>query len=279
MRKTFILGLGAQKSGTSWLFEYLKTLDQYAAPALKEFHVWDAVEGLHARLLYPLTQRNTGANALRLAMQYCHPLYFVYFRRLLSGRKTITSDISPSYAALPLSRLEMIGNRFARAGIDTKMIFFMRDPVDRIASAFRMYRKLGFTHLAGVGDTSESAGLVQFARTIGCQRRTRYEITLENLRQLSETGKLFIGVYEKIFLGKQFDSVYGFVGGAPRPELENIRVHAGTRGEIGAEVAAELAEIYRETYIYCAEHFPETVEWWKFMPDCGSPAGQSSTRL
>jgi len=266
-QRTFILGLGAQKSGTSWIFQYLNTLDEYAAPALKELHVWDAVEGLHARLLYPLTARNAGANALRLAMQYCHPFYFLYFRRLLSGRKTITSDISPSYAALPLSRLKTISSRFDRVNIETKMIFCMRDPVDRIVSAFRMYRRLRFTHIAGIDNASESSGLVQFARTISCQRRTRYEITLKNLRQLSETQKLFVGIYEKLFLGKQFEAFYEFIGGAPRSELENIRVYAGTRGEIDAEVAAELAETYRETYAYCAEHFPETIEWWKFMPD------------
>lgn len=279
MRKTFILGLGAQKSGTSWLFKYLETLDEYAAPAVKELHVWDAVEGLHARLLHPLTPRNASANALRLAMQYCHSFYFLYFRRLLSGRKTITSDISPSYAALPLSRLKTISNRFDRVKIETKMIFCMRDPVDRIVSAFRMYRKLGFTHIAGVGDASESTGLVQFARTIGCQRRTRYEITLENLRQLSEPAKSFVGTYEKIFLGKQFKPLYEFIGGASRSELENIRVHAGPRGEIGAEIAAELAETYRETYAYCAEHFPETVEWWKFMPDHKMQTNQEGLEL
>ena len=43
MTKTFLLGLGAQKAGTSWLWRYLKSHPQAALGPLKEFAVWQTV--------------------------------------------------------------------------------------------------------------------------------------------------------------------------------------------------------------------------------------------
>lgn len=40
-KRTFILGLGHQKCGTSWLHKYLCHSDQFAEGYSKEFHVWD----------------------------------------------------------------------------------------------------------------------------------------------------------------------------------------------------------------------------------------------
>ncbi len=42
--KTFILGVGAQKAGSTWLFRYLNKLPGAIRPFYKEFHIWNALE-------------------------------------------------------------------------------------------------------------------------------------------------------------------------------------------------------------------------------------------
>ncbi|AGI69422.1 hypothetical protein OAN307_c39940 [Octadecabacter antarcticus 307] len=41
--KRFILGAGAQKSGTTWLYEQFTRQDNFKPPATKELHVFDAI--------------------------------------------------------------------------------------------------------------------------------------------------------------------------------------------------------------------------------------------
>ena len=41
--KTFLLGIGAQKAGTSWLYEYLARRDEIFMSPIKEMHVFDII--------------------------------------------------------------------------------------------------------------------------------------------------------------------------------------------------------------------------------------------
>lgn len=43
MKKTFLLGVGAQKSGTTWLYKYLSDNSNVSFGPLKEYHIWDGI--------------------------------------------------------------------------------------------------------------------------------------------------------------------------------------------------------------------------------------------
>jgi len=43
MHKTFLLGVGAQRSGTRWIYSYLRNSPGAAFGSGKEWHVWDAL--------------------------------------------------------------------------------------------------------------------------------------------------------------------------------------------------------------------------------------------
>ena len=44
MTKTFLLGVGCQKGGTTWLYDYLATSPQFKHGHRKEYHVFDAID-------------------------------------------------------------------------------------------------------------------------------------------------------------------------------------------------------------------------------------------
>lgn len=42
-KKIFILGIGAQKAGTTWLYQYIKNSPKANLGQLKEYHFWNMI--------------------------------------------------------------------------------------------------------------------------------------------------------------------------------------------------------------------------------------------
>ncbi|MDG1459050.1 MAG: hypothetical protein P8Q92_14460, partial [Pseudoprimorskyibacter sp.] len=86
-KRTFILGLGHQKCGTSWLHKYLCHSDQFAEGYSKEFHVWDRKDiPLFARNKIRPSARTfiSRKRYQRYRMEASTNYYFSYFDKLMS---------------------------------------------------------------------------------------------------------------------------------------------------------------------------------------------------
>lgn len=113
-QRTFVLGLGHQKCGTTWLYEYLAQSPKFAEGFAKEFHIWDRKD-------IPLFQANQPKKPrYSLRKSTAHDLhkmstspnfYFDYFDKLMGRHKIITADITPSYSGLSAERLADIKRR------------------------------------------------------------------------------------------------------------------------------------------------------------------------
>lgn len=68
-------------------------------------------------------------------------VYTDYFQSLLSTTVNITGDITPGYCLIDQPGLEQIGDILRRAGFKPRVIFLLRDPIDRIWSAARMIKR------------------------------------------------------------------------------------------------------------------------------------------
>lgn len=98
--KVFLLGLGNQKCGTTWLHQYLCGHDGFKPGFVKEFHIWDALDVPVKRQSYISLKdglfgkrRQKG----RFRMQRIRNYYFNYFNGLYSDKIHLTADITPSY--------------------------------------------------------------------------------------------------------------------------------------------------------------------------------------
>lgn len=138
----FILGVGAQKAGTSWFHAQLTRCPRVNMGALKEYHVWDArfVE-LAGNFLFGRDVGTLSSRALRATMQWCDGAYERYFARLIDGDTRWTGDITPSYSMLRAEHFRAVKARLENAGFSVKVVFFMREPVERNWSALRMHRR------------------------------------------------------------------------------------------------------------------------------------------
>lgn len=110
MLPTFLI-LGAQRSGTTSLFEYLMEHPQFAPPIRKELHFFD-------RATQSLAQ-------YRASFPYRRP-----------GRRT--GEASPSYLYHPL-----VPGRVRDVLPDVRLIALLRDPVERAYSQYHHERALG----------------------------------------------------------------------------------------------------------------------------------------
>ena len=152
----FMLRVGAQKAGTSWLHQQLHTGADADFGCLKEYHVLDA---------------RTIAELKRFRQLNCKPLqprpwlrqcfihnpehYGDYFPWLLSKPRLrgahilLTGGLTPSYALLSTDTLKSINTNFQACGIAVKPVFLMRNPIEWLISSKRMkLRKQGLRDAA-----------------------------------------------------------------------------------------------------------------------------------
>lgn len=262
---TFLLGLGAQKSGTTWLHRYLAEAPSFVLGGPKEYHVWDAIyrtdeDGAPAFEGIGAAHRE----ALRAEMVAKPELYFKHFASLLAcNGKHLAADITPAYAALPQEALERIRDGFADREISVKTIFLMRDPVERCWSAARMYKRKAMP-VAGLDPAMDTGEFVlRYARTGHAQRRGHYERTIAKIEQVFAPQDTLLAIYEELFSAPGIARLSDFLGIEQRPDAACSTYNVSPRsGPLPDQVRAEIASLFQETLDFCRVRFPQTLNLW-----------------
>ena len=269
-KNTFILGLGFQKCGTSWLYRYLQQSRKFDGGELKEYHVWDAIDIpllSYNRVEKPglISSMIDKSNYLRYRMQTNNEAYFDYFESIFSDSTTITGDITPSYSGLQKSRLSSIYSEFQERGIDCKAVLLLRDPVDRIKSAVRYNLDRGnYDEGIKFGETGFLEALEEYYKTEHCTIRTRYDDTINIVREVFDEENIYIGIYEEMFDSGKIDSVSNFVGIKAMYDFATVRVNKTKSPTIvNQEIEEKIKHFYSKVYEYCREEFPSTRDLWR----------------
>jgi len=156
MDKLFLLGVGAQKAGTTWLHEALvKSAPNFQEGFCKEYHVFDGLStnplkrlDLAKKISHHCSQNNSFKNqrinkGLFLKGLFFEDVnyYFDYFDFLSyrNPEKTLFCDITPSYSSLNSKQFVFIKHGLESRGFAVKSIFIVRDPLERAWSASKYY--------------------------------------------------------------------------------------------------------------------------------------------
>lgn len=275
MGKTFFLGLGGQKCGSSWIQAQLAKSEGSDFGRLGEYQVWEhqlggvftrykvaepsKFEKLRTRLKLSVGAPEPVAH-LRWRLQSDPNAYFDYFAALLDQKGIErTGDITPSYAALPADMLAMISYGFASRGIETKVIFSMRDPVARLKSHFRMDIQKG-----RIPEPKDfDAALVEFAKSDEGTARSRYDLTLANISEAFPEGQTHICLFEELFTPEGVQSLSEFSGVPLATNAGGTKVNARQGGSDASEKAAkEIAMHYAQVYQTVAQDFSQIETLW-----------------
>ena len=260
--RTFILGLGSQKSGTSWLFDYLASSGTVATHFIKEYHVWDAIHvpGVSRLLVTKEESELNSESRVRFFLQQSPENYFIYFSYMMNQQgKKVTCDITPLYSGLNRGVLRMIKEGFERRGVSTRAVFLMRDPVERCWSAARMDSRIEFGHTR----ISEEDVLARaLSKLTGL--RTRYDITVGEMEAVFEPSSMFFGLYEEMFDSENLSKLSEFCLVPTRQSQAEKKVNVSEVATPISDAAyAKIASHYRGVYEFAAKRFPRTTELWK----------------
>lgn len=152
MKLPSFLCIGAQKAGTSWLDKMLRQHPEVWLPPKKELHYFDCrFFDDHKKWDVPATRRVLMERAesaknkddmeqynelldLVETHSYSEGWYKKVFSMSSVNQYSITGDITPEYCMLPNEGIEEIKNLLG----EVKIIYIIRDPVDRAWSQVKM---------------------------------------------------------------------------------------------------------------------------------------------
>lgn len=275
MTKTFFLGLGGQKCGSSWIQAYLARQPGSDFGRLGEYQAWEhRLGGVFARYARPapnaaerlrarakaLVGAPEPADHLRWRLQSDPEAYFDYFDRLCQAPGILrTGDITPSYAALTADHLYALRDGILSRGFDLRVIFCMRDPVARLVSHLRMDSDKGRIVPSG----SDAQDLRGFYAGLEAQARSRYDQTLANIAAVFPEGQTHICLFEELFTPQGIGALARFAGVAEEPEAGNRKVNArDSASDIPEDLAAEIAQFYAPAYHAAHARLPQVAGLW-----------------
>lgn len=265
--QTFFVGVGAAKSGTTWLGQQLAQHPDVWMPVDKEIHYFDARHIATAKFFrrrkyerlvnqlskhdWPKLSRNPElmAEMQWLARQalvaepddqwYCD--LFAH----TANTHSVVGEITPAYAGLPAEGFAHIAD-LAPA---VKVIFIMRDPVERLWSAARYFSG----NRPKLAVTESLDDLLGFADRPMIAANSRYDDTITNLKAVLPDHQLHFMFYEDLFASpaetqRQLSDAYAFLNLHPA-ELSSTaqerRINPSPAADLPDEWRQQLAERYQ----------------------------------
>ncbi len=158
------LGIGAQKSGTTWLYENLRRHLLICFPRRKELHFWDRYD----------------------------PDKLEKYRAIFAAKPkgTKAGEITPAYAILPVEIIAKVQQEFP----ELRLIYVMRNPIERAWSAALMVlRRANMT----IDDVSDKWFLDYFSSAAPAQKGD-YETCLRNWRSFYPSERILVVLFDEI---------------------------------------------------------------------------------
>lgn len=272
----YFVGIGAQKSGTSWLANYLFEHPECAFSPIKEMHVFDCLDDSRlnaqfgnqfAEAILDHAQRlvqgdKQCANNLFLwsfrERILAQPLlYRDYFAHLVQSQHKCFGEITPSYSMLSERGFQMILALYPNA----KFIYLMRDPVERFWSAVRFNNQY-----KGLDSIDGMKRFLQTPSTAVHFERARYQSTLTNLLRVVDLSKTFLCFYEDMFGpngAEMIAKLTAFLGISYRQPNFNQQVNKAVNADVEIGMKAEIFKYHKEVYENVFQLFPkDTPQAW-----------------
>jgi hypothetical protein len=239
------LGLGAPKSGSTWLHHCLAAHPDVFVPPEKELHYF---------------------------CHFYHHTVSWYAGRFAQAGDRLRGEITPNYCELEPDRIDVVADLLP----DAKLLLMMRHPVDRAWSHAQMNvarqrnrpvesvpvaEFIAHARSAHSLDSGDYVGIVdRWTRRYPSERLwlATYDQMVESPKELLESLFDFLGVTSDVDWST-FPLATVIDRGAPGDDL------VGTRGggtDMPPELAEVLEELYRPRIARMKERFGEMVEGW-----------------
>jgi hypothetical protein len=273
LRYPDFLCIGAQKAGTTWLHKKLGQHPDIWLPPLKEIHYFDALHLGAAK--FPGTKRAdaafraiervldddlASAEKLETVRTLCHiglrDLTDTWYGSIFAhaGAQPVCGEITPAYALLPETGIEHI----VRLQPATRIIYVLRDPIDRAWSELRMAERK-----SGKGDFQRRIAADLF---VG---HCDYVGVLERFRRHVAESSLLVLYFDDIAERPQqvISELCRFLGvDSARGRFRGLEtaVHRGSLETMDPVVHGMLRERLEPVYAALLNHkYPYAEQWYR----------------
>ncbi len=284
------LCIGAQASGTNWLYRQLKKHPSFDFPNRKEIHYFDNKKhlqkptGVFERISDIFAKSESRFEGIKLL----HSTVFRKLRKLIYGdpskvkedgtpkkerlklesdsaylslfdsAKRITGDVTPAYAILPDAEVENMARLLPHA----KIVFIIRNPIDRNWSSYRKkLKKKTFKEYTRLE-------MEYFFNHEGVEKRTNYIETIDRYCNYFGKDNVLIAFYDAIIEQPDrllFD-IIEFLGGdasiANSEELVKKVVNVSPKVSIPEEVESFLQDKYGSLIENLADRYGSYANRW-----------------
>lgn len=156
------LGIGAQKCGTTWLYEMLKLHPQVAFPMGKEMHFWNK--------------------------QYVKGV--PWYRNSFLSPDKVEGEITPAYAILPVEVIREIYKEFP----EIRLMMVIRNPMERAWSSAKMALLRAEMQVSEASDQ----WFIDHFHSAGSKMRGDYERCIKNWRQAFPEDRLMLMMFDEV---------------------------------------------------------------------------------
>lgn len=280
MIDNLLLCVGAQKAGTTWLNAQLNDHPDISFSDVKEVHYFNTIHNgsiLLARRKVEHIKRVINNNPHAVEKYFSDissgsipdkgmhrlfsPVDDEWYISLFKGcQKHYCADFTPEYALIGREGYKNV----KAVSKKQKIIYMMRDPVDRALSAVRYFYKMNGQDIHAK-TTSELSEMVKSNLMVSM---SDYEITISDLKQCFEEEDVQYLFYEDVMKDKQsaIDQVCGFLDiKKVKLDLERInkRVNATDEFEFPEEVIITAQRELSHVYKFMNNNFSHIPDEWR----------------
>lgn len=252
------LCIGAQKAGTSWLYHLLRDHPNVWLTPFKELHYFDMWQHHPSPLSFFYYDRIWCARFFstimsRLRGRGIQPL--PWETRYLFGKRTMkwylslftprhnqkAGEMTPAYSILNKDEICTIYRWLPKL----KLIFIMRDPIDRAWSAMRM------AHNDKRLDIRDEKEVIEQLNGIDVRHRGNYTRTLDNWSSFYPKSQIFIGFLEEIQSGPDtfLRRLCRFLDIDVWVEWENSKLHQKIRSTQAYPMSPSIARLIANQHL------------------------------
>ena len=281
------IGIGAQKAGTTWLARNLQVHPQIHMPR-KELHYFDRKMNDGSNVLTRIFGKSHNADEWRRQVKqipkqlvqtpsfqelrwnlryYMRPYDDRWYSQVFEPKKAkISGEITPAYSVLDKEKIAHVH----RLMPDTKLIFFMRNPIERVWSQTVM--SFDKVEKGSAVSASEEDLLKKIGRdsSYGLKAST-YSRTLRNWGSFYPEDRIFVGFLEDVSLFPEelLGRLYDFLGVDPHfdPQLTRKKIHKRSEATMPTSVAVHLARGYHGEISRLAKRFGGYAAFWLYCAE------------
>ena len=254
----YFLGIGAQKSGTTWLYHNLNLHPEIYMPPKKELHYFDRSKKYLSSDLPTINVIDRGKDIIRYAGDLIkgrtadeRKWYFKYrsgkynnhwYESLFSYAKRgmKCGEVTPSYSILEIEDIKNVYNLIP----NVKLIYVMRNPIDRVWSHVK--HRVRKKQLKGY-DCQE---IYRHINSQASLLRGNYIRTIDNWQSIFPSEQMFIGFFDEIANDPKglMKRIFDFLEVSSSKEIvERInvkKIHASIGGGMPSEIREYLGKMY-----------------------------------